>query len=131
MSRDTVGGCLGDIVAFLAVSASRGRLVASSSPGSRPGPCGWPAASLDFGWGGVGRDRDAAGGVAAVCLGGPGVARGAVVPGRVQDQLAEQLTGVAVDDADVQVVHEQTDWGVAKAGAEPDVVQPAVVAQGD
>ena len=39
--------------------------------------------------------------------------------------------GVAVDDADVQVVDEQGDRGAGEAGAEADVVQPAVVAHGD
>ena len=63
-----------DIVAFLGcVSASRLGMVAPSSPGSRPGPCGWPAASLDPGcggavWPGSGCRR----GVAAVCFGWSG-----------------------------------------------------------
>jgi hypothetical protein len=54
-----------------------------------------------------------------------------VVPAGVQDQFADQLTGVAVDDADVQVVDEQADRGAGEPGAEADVVQPAVVAHGD
>ena len=36
-----------------------------------------------------------------------------------------------LDDADVQVVDEQEDGGAGLSGAEADVVQPAVVAQGD
>ena len=54
-----------------------------------------------------------------------------VVPVRVQGELADQLAGVAVDDADVQVVDEQGDCGAGQAGAEADVVEPAVVSQGD
>jgi hypothetical protein len=54
-----------------------------------------------------------------------------VVPGRVEGEFADQLSGVAADDADVQVVDEQGDAGAAAGGAEPDVVQSAVVAQGD
>ena len=38
---------------------------------------------------------------------------------------------MAVDDADVQVIDEQADRGAGEAGAEADVVQPAVVAQSD
>ena len=38
---------------------------------------------------------------------------------------------MAADDADVQVVDEQRDRGAGKSGAEADVVQPAVVAEGD
>ena len=38
---------------------------------------------------------------------------------------------MAVDDADVQVVDEQADRGAGEAGAEADVVEPAVVADGD
>ena len=62
---------------------------------------------------------------------GRGEAAGLVVPGRVEGQFADQLAGVAVDDADVQVVDEQGDGGAGEAGAEADVVEPAVVAQGD
>ena len=49
-------------------------------------------------------------------------AAGLVVPHRVQDQLADQLAGVAVDDADVQVVDEQADGCAGEPGAEADVV---------
>ena len=45
-------------------------------------------------------------------------------------QLAQDIA-VAVDDADVQVVDQQGDAGSGAAGAQADVVQPAVVAQGD
>lgn len=54
-----------------------------------------------------------------------------VVAGGVEDQLADQLAGVVVDDADVEVVNEQDDAGAGERGAEADVVQPGVVAQGD
>src|SRR5829696_1226957 len=65
-------------------------------------------------------------------LGGPGwKASGLVVPGGVEDELADQLAGVASDDSDVQVVDEQGDVGAAGGGAEADVVELAVVAQGD
>lgn len=38
---------------------------------------------------------------------------------------------MAVDDPDVEVVDEQGDRGAGEAGAETDVVEPAVVSQGD
>jgi hypothetical protein len=38
---------------------------------------------------------------------------------------------VAVDDADVEVVDQQQDVGAGEAGAEADVVEAAVVAEGD
>ena len=56
---------------------------------------------------------------------------GLVVPCWVQDQFADELAGVAADDADVQVVDEQGDGAAGKSGAEADVVEPAVVAKGD
>jgi hypothetical protein len=59
------------------------------------------------------------------------VGRGLVVVAGVQDQLAEQLAGVAVDHPDVSVVDEQADRGAGQPDAETDVVQPAVVAQSD
>ena len=46
-------------------------------------------------------------------------------------ELAEEFAGVGVDDADVEVVDEQDDVGAGEASAEADVVQAAVVAQGD
>src|SRR5215207_4072526 len=54
-------------------------------------------------------------------------ASGLVVPGGVEDELADQLAGVASDDSDVQVVDEQGDVGAAGGGAEADVVELAVV----
>src|SRR5688572_23238211 len=100
-------------------------MVALSSPVSRPGPrpALTPAAGGTFG-----------------CRAGCGCGlfgwagwqpAGLVVPAGVQDQFADQLTGVAVDDADVQVVDEQADRGAGEPGAEADVVQPAVVAHSD
>ena len=87
MSRDTVDRCLGT---SLHRGPPRGS-VASSSPRSRPGPGGWPAASLDRGCGRCG--------LAAV----GGLGAGLVVAVGVQDQLAEQFAGLGVDDADVQL----------------------------
>jgi hypothetical protein len=49
-------------------------------------------------------------------------AAGLVIPGGVQDQVADELAGVAVDDPDVQVVDQQQDRSAAEAGAEADVV---------
>lgn len=59
MSRDTVSRCLGTSLHFWGCPASRLVMVAPSSPLSRPGPCGWPSASLDLGcgrhvWAGIG-----------------------------------------------------------------------------
>jgi hypothetical protein len=54
-----------------------------------------------------------------------------VVAGGVEDEFSDQFAGVAVDDADVQVVDQEGDSGSGACGAEADVVQPAVVAQGD
>ena len=48
----------------------------------------------------------------------------------VQHQFADQLSGVALDDPDVEVVDEQGDLGAGEASAKSDVVQVAVVAQG-
>ena len=56
---------------------------------------------------------------------------GLVVAGGVQDEFAEELAGVAVDDSDMQVVDEQGDRGAGAAAAQADVVQAAVVADGD
>jgi len=50
-----------------------------------------------------------------------------VVVAGVQGQLAEQLSGVAVDHPDVSVVDEEADRGAGQPDAEADVVQPAVV----
>jgi hypothetical protein len=51
--------------------------------------------------------------------------------GGVEDEFADEVAGVAVDDADVEVVDEQGDRGAGEPDAEADVVEPAVVAQGD
>ena len=133
MSRDTVGGCLGTSLHLRGCFGIPAVMLAPSSSGSRPGPCGWPAASLDSGCGRhVGPGSGCRLGCGCSLFGWTGwQSAGLVVPGRVQDQFADQLTGVAVDDADMQVVDEQADWSVGQAGANADVVQPAVVAQGD
>jgi hypothetical protein len=49
----------------------------------------------------------------------------------VQDQFAEDLAGVAVDDDDVEVVDEHADAGAGVVGAELDVVEASAAAQGD
>jgi hypothetical protein len=133
MSRDTVSRCLETSLHFWGCPTSRLVMVAPSSPVSRPGPCGWPSASLDSG---CGRHLGPGSGCRAGC--GCGLfgwagwqPAGLVVPAGVQDQFADQLTGVAIDDADVQVVDEQADRGAGEPGAEADVVQPAVVAHSD
>jgi hypothetical protein len=134
MSRDTVSRCLETSLHFGWLFGIPASMVAPSSPGSRPVPCGWPAASLDAGCGGAWGRRS---GCRAGCgcrglLGWAGwQSARLVVTGRVQDQLTDQVAGVAVDDPDVQVVDQKGDRGAGEAGAEADVVQPAVVAQGD
>jgi hypothetical protein len=57
-------------------------------------------------------------------------AAGLVVAGGVEGEFAEQLSVVG-DDADVQVVDQQQDAAAGVGLADADVVQPAVVAQGD
>jgi hypothetical protein len=54
-----------------------------------------------------------------------------VVAGGVQDQVADDLGGVGVDDGDVQVVDEDAHGGVVVFVAQADVVQASAVAQGD
>ena len=49
----------------------------------------------------------------------------------VQDQLADELAGGAVEDFDVEVVDEHGDSGSGQAGTEADVVQAAVVPRRD
>jgi len=56
---------------------------------------------------------------------------GLVVPGRVEDQFAEQFTCRDVDDADVQVLDQERDAGSGVGAAGTDVVQPAAGAQGE
>jgi hypothetical protein len=57
-------------------------------------------------------------------------AAGLVVLGWVEGQVTEEFA-VAADDPDVQVVGEDVDADAGQEAAEPDVVQAAVVAQGD
>jgi hypothetical protein len=56
---------------------------------------------------------------------------GLVVAGGVEGQLAEEFAGVAVDDADVEVVDEHGDGGAGAAPPDADVVEAAVVPQGE
>src|SRR3954452_19411017 len=49
----------------------------------------------------------------------------------VEGEFSQELAGVAGGDPDVQVVDEQGDAGAGVLASEADVVQPAVVAQGD
>ena len=56
---------------------------------------------------------------------------GLVVPGGVEDEVAEDLAGVAVDDGDVEVVDEHADVGSGVLGAEADVVQASAAPEGD
>jgi len=62
---------------------------------------------------------------------GAGLSGGLVVPGGVEGEVAEELAGRGVDDADVEVGDEDDDVGSGVFSADPDVVQPAVVAQRD
>jgi hypothetical protein len=56
---------------------------------------------------------------------------GLVVAVRVQGEFAEHFAGDRVDDADVEVLDEQHDVGSGVGSADADVVQSAVVAEGD
>jgi hypothetical protein len=56
---------------------------------------------------------------------------GLVVAGGVDDQLAQQLAGGRVDDADLEVLDEQQDGGSGVGSADTDVVEAAVDPQGD
>jgi hypothetical protein len=58
-------------------------------------------------------------------------AGGLVVPTWIEDQVAEELAGGGVDDADVQVLDEEQDVGSGVGSADADVVQAAGQAQGD
>src|SRR5918992_1807746 len=64
------------------------------------------------------------------CCGGWWV-DGLVVAGGVDDQLAQQLAGGRVDDADLEVVDEQQDGGSGVGSADAEVVEAAVDPQGD
>ena len=66
------------------------------------------------------------------CSGGSfGCSGGLVVPVRVEDEVAEELSGGGVDDADLEVLDQQDDVGSGVGSAEADVVESACVAQGD
>jgi len=58
-------------------------------------------------------------------------AGGLVVAGGVEGEVAEEFAGGGVDDADVEVGDEEDDGGSGVGSADADVVEPAVVAQGD
>ena len=58
-------------------------------------------------------------------------AGGLVVAGGVEGQLAQDLAGGGVDDADVEVLDEEQDVGSGVGSADSDVVQASVVAQGE
>ena len=53
-----------------------------------------------------------------------------VVLGGVEDEVAEELAGGGVHDADVQVLGDQDDVGSGVGPADADVVESAVVSQG-
>jgi len=59
------------------------------------------------------------------------VAGGLVVAVGVEDQLADELAGAGVDDADLQVLDEEQDAGSGVGPADADVVEFPVVAEGD
>jgi hypothetical protein len=56
---------------------------------------------------------------------------GLVVPVRVEGEGPEEFSGEGVDDADVEVLDEHEDAGAGVCSADADVVQAAVVAEGD
>ena len=58
-------------------------------------------------------------------------AGGLVVAGGVEGELAEDFAGGGVDDGDVEVLDEESDVGSGVGSSDSDVVQAAVVAQGD
>jgi hypothetical protein len=59
------------------------------------------------------------------------VAGGLVVPGWVDDQVADEFAGGGVDDADVQVVDEHEDRGSGVVAADAGVVERAADPQGE
>jgi hypothetical protein len=73
----------------------------------------------------IGITRTRSVGSGRCCFGLPWV-DGLVVAGGVDDQLAEQLAGGRVDDADLEVVDEQPDGGSGVGSADADVVEAAV-----
>jgi hypothetical protein len=54
-----------------------------------------------------------------------------IIHGWVEDQFADDLAGGGVDDADVEAVDQHQDGGSGVGSADPDVVQPAVVAEAE
>jgi len=54
-----------------------------------------------------------------------------VAAGGVEGEVSEQFAGGGVDDADVEVGDEEDDAGSGERPAEGDVVEVAVVAEGD
>ena len=54
-----------------------------------------------------------------------------VVAVRVEGEFAQDFTGDRVEDADVEVLDEEHDVGSGVGSADADVVQAAVVAEGD
>jgi hypothetical protein len=54
-----------------------------------------------------------------------------VVPGGVEDELAEEFAGGGVDDFDVEVLGEDQDAGSVVDAADADVVQAPAHGQGD
>ena len=60
-----------------------------------------------------------------------GGAGGLVVPGGVEDELAEEFAGGGVDDSDVEVLDKDQDAGSVVDAPDADVVQAPVDAQGD
>ena len=60
-----------------------------------------------------------------------GCSGGLVVAVGVEDQVAEEFAGGGVDDPDLEVLDEQDDAGSGVGSADADVVESAVVAQGD
>jgi hypothetical protein len=56
---------------------------------------------------------------------------GLVVAGGVEGEVAQEFAGVGIDDADVEVLHEQQDALVGVVAADAGVVQAAVDAEGD
>jgi hypothetical protein len=59
------------------------------------------------------------------------LASGLVVAGGVEGEVAEEFAGGGVDDADVGVGDEEDDGGWGVGSSEADVVEAAVVAEGD
>src|SRR5579875_2860261 len=62
---------------------------------------------------------------------GSGFLRLRGLPVGVERELAEELAGGGVDDADVQVLDQHVDGGPGVGSADADVVEAAVVAEGE